>query len=186
MRGSGESSGVRTRAEEYTPAMTMRIVTVLAVYLLIAAPARAGQSAAQAFDSNGVQIQYIDRGQGPAVLLVHGFTGSYARHWEAPGVIEALTTAGYRVIAMDCRGHGQSGMPHQATAYGLEMVQDVVRLLDRLRIDRAHIVGYSMGGEIALQMLVRYPSRLRSVAVLGAGWVGADVTPIRTLMSAMA
>jgi pimeloyl-ACP methyl ester carboxylesterase len=157
--------------------MTLRIFTVVAC-LAIVAPARA-QQAAQSFDSNGVQIQYVDKGRGAPVVLLHGFTGSYARHWEAPGVIGALESAGYRVIAMDCRGHGQSGKPHDAGQYGLEMVQDVLRLLDHLHIDRAHIVGYSMGGWIAAQMLVRYPSRVRTVTLLGAGWEGGDTATIR-------
>ena len=98
------------------------------------------------FDSDGVRIHYADRGRGEPVVLIHGFTGSYARHWESPDVIAALTQAGYRVIAMDCRGHGQSGKPTGASDYGLELVRDAVRLLDYLIIERAHVVGYSMGG----------------------------------------
>jgi pimeloyl-ACP methyl ester carboxylesterase len=158
----------------------------LFAFLLIAAPATPQQSVAASFDSNGVQIQYVDRGRGAPVVLLHGFTGSYARHWEAPGVINALQTAGYRVIAMDCRGHGQSGKPHDARRYGLEMVDDVVRLLDHLHIDRAHIVGYSMGGAIANQLLVRYPARVRTATLLGAGWEGEDLTAITLLMRELA
>jgi len=164
--------------------MTLRIFTVVA-FLLVAGPAQA-QQAAQSFDSNGVQIQYVDQGRGAPVVLLHGFTGSYARHWEAPGVIDALQTAGYRAIAMDCRGHGQSGKPHDPGQYGLEMVLDVVRLLDHLHIDRAHIVGYSMGGAIANQLLVRYPARVRTATLLGAGWEGADLTAITSLMTELA
>jgi len=164
--------------------MTLRTLTVIAC-LFVAGPAQA-QQAAQSFDSNGVQIQYVDKGRGAPVVLLHGFTGSYARHWEAPGVIAALETAGYRVIAMDCRGHGQSGKPHDPGQYGLEMVQDVLRLLDHLRIDRAHIVGYSMGGGIAAQLLVRYPSRVKTVTLLGAGWEGENPAAMRTLMTELA
>jgi len=164
--------------------MKLRILTVITC-LLIAGPAGA-QQAAQSFDSNGVQIQYLDKGRGAPVVLLHGFTGSYARHWEAPGVIGALEGAGYRVIAMDCRGHGQSGKPHDASQYGLEMVQDVLRLLDHLHIDRAHIVGYSMGGGIAAQLLVRYPGRVKTVTLLGAGWEGDDPAALRTLMTELA
>jgi len=164
--------------------MTLRIFTVVA-FLLVAGPAQA-QQAAQSFDSNGVQIQYVDQGRGAPVVLLHGFTGSYARHWEGPGVIGALESAGYRVIAMDCRGHGQSGKPHDASQYGLEMVQDVLRLLDHLHIDRAHFVGYSMGGGIAAQLLVRYPNRVKTVTLLGAGWEGDDPTAMRSLMAELA
>lgn len=164
--------------------MTLRTLALI-VCLAVAGPARA-QHAARSFDSNGVPIQYVDQGRGAPVVLLHGFTGSYARHWEAPGLIVALESAGYRVIAMDCRGHGESGKPHDAGQYGLEMVQDVLRLLDHLRIDRAHIVGYSMGGGIATQLLVRYPNRVKTVTLLGAGWEGDDPAAMRSLMTEMA
>src|SRR5262245_1062648 len=122
--------------------MKTRMLLVIA-YILVSAPASWAQTPApSSFDSAGVNIQYLDTGTGVPVVLLHGFTGSYARHWEAPGVVAALQTAGYRVIAMDCRGHGQSGKPHEVSQYGLEMVQDVIRLLDRLHIERTHLVGY--------------------------------------------
>lgn len=167
--------------------MTARIVGLL-IACLAAAPAisPAQQSAGESFDSSGVQIHYVDKGRGVPVVLIHGFTGSYARHWEAPGVLDALEKAGYRVIAMDCRGHGQSGKPHDAGQYGLEMVRDVVRLLDHLKIARAHIVGYSMGGSIATQLLVRHPDRLLTVTLLGAGWAGEDLTVTNAQMLALA
>lgn len=167
--------------------MTARIVGLL-IASLAAAPAisPAQQSAGESFDSSGVQIHYVDKGRGVPVVLIHGFTGSYARHWEAPGVLDALEKAGYRVIAMDCRGHGQSGKPHDAGQYGLEMVRDVVRLLDHLKIARAHIVGYSMGGSIATQLLVRHPDRLLTVTLLGAGWAGEDLTVTNAQMLALA
>src|SRR5216117_1589954 len=102
--------------------MSARIIALLAACTLLAPPASVAQSAARSFDSNGIPIRYLDRGRGVPVVLIHGFTGSYTRHWETPGVIQALEAAGYRVIAMDCRGHGDSGKPHDASQYGLEMV----------------------------------------------------------------
>ncbi|MDP7479308.1 MAG: alpha/beta hydrolase, partial [Vicinamibacterales bacterium] len=144
-------------------------------FVLVAVPAAQVQDAGKFFDSNGVQIHYVDRGHGVPVVLLHGFTGSSARHWKAPGVMEALGTAGYRVIAMDCRGHGQSGKPRDAGQYGLEMVRDVVRLLDHLNLERAHVVGYSVGGASASQLLVRHPDRLQTVTLLGSGWEGEDL-----------
>jgi pimeloyl-ACP methyl ester carboxylesterase len=101
-------------------------------------------------------------------------------------VMGALQTAGYRVVAMDCRGHGASGKPLDPAQYGFEMVRDVVRLLDHLKIDRAHIVGYSMGGAIASQMLVKYPQRALTVTMLGAGWEGEDSSGITAQMTALA
>ena len=167
--------------------MSARIIGMLTACILAAAVASpAQQGVAESFDSNGVPIHFVDRGSGVPVVLLHGFTGSYARHWEAPGVMEALANAGYRVIAMDCRGHGQSGKPHEPGRYGLEMVQDVVRLLDRLKIDRAHIVGYSMGGAIASQLLVNYPARLITATLLGAGWEGEELNVLRSQMTALA
>jgi pimeloyl-ACP methyl ester carboxylesterase len=167
--------------------MTARI-TGLLIACIVAVPSLCWpqQSAGESFDSNGVQIHYVDKGRGLPVVLIHGFTGSYARHWEAPGVIDALENAGYRVVAMDCRGHGQSGKPHDAGQYGLEMVRDVVRLLDHLKIARAHIVGYSMGGSIANQLLVKHPDRLLTVTLLGAGWAGEDLTATNAQMLALA
>jgi len=72
----------------------------------------------------------------------------------------------FRVIAMDCRGHGKSDKPHEPAAYGIEMVEDVCRLLDHLNIKKAHIVGYSSGGSITLKLLVTHPERCSS-AILG-------------------
>jgi pimeloyl-ACP methyl ester carboxylesterase len=167
--------------------MTARILTLLAAWMFLLSPASvAGQDLSGSFDSNGIKIHYIEKGRGAPVVLLHGFTGSATRHWEAPGVISALETAGYRVIAMDCRGHGESGKPHDPGLYGLEMVGDVIRLLDYLKIDRAHVVGYSMGGAIANQLLIRHSPRLITITLLGAGWEGEDLKVLATQFSALA
>lgn len=167
--------------------MAARAIALLAVLVLVAPPpAQTQPQDGESFDSKGVQIHYVDRGRGVPVVLLHGFTGSSARHWEAPGVMKALETAGYRVIAVDCRGHGQSGKPGKPSQYGLEMVRDVVRLLDHLKIERAHIVGYSMGGAIANQLLVGYPGRVITVSLVGAGWEGEDLTVLTSQMLALA
>ena len=111
------------------------------------AHARAGRPAAppdQFFDSNGVRIRYVEQGQGPAIVLMHGYTGTLDRHFVANGVFANLAKD-YRVIAIDLRGHGKSGKPHDPKAYGEEMARDVVRLLDHLKIPRAHVLGYSLG-----------------------------------------
>src|SRR4029453_9374545 len=105
------------------------------------------------FDSTGVRIRYVDQGQGPPVVLVHGYTGNIERHWIATGVFANLVKD-HRVIALDCRGHGKSGKPTDPKAYGAEMAQDIVRLLDHLKIRRAHVVGFSMGAMIAGRLLI--------------------------------
>jgi pimeloyl-ACP methyl ester carboxylesterase len=120
------------------------------------------------FDSNGVRIHYVVEGKedGEPVLLIHGFLVNIDLQW-AP-IIKALAKD-YKVIAYDNRGHGGSEKPHDPKQYGLEMVKDAVRLLDHLHIDKAHVVGYSMGAGIALQVAARYPQRVRTLTVGGAG-----------------
>ena len=166
--------------------MALRAALLLVVSFLAADAGTRAQDRTAHFDSDGVQIHYADRGRGEPVVLIHGFTGSYARHWESPEVIAALTRAGYRVIAMDCRGHGQSGKPHSPSDYGLEMVSDVVRLLDHLNIERADVAGYSMGGAIVNQLLIRYPDRLLTATLLGSGWEGENLDVLTSQMLALA
>jgi pimeloyl-ACP methyl ester carboxylesterase len=138
------------------------------------------------FDSGGVRIRYVVAGAGEPVILIHGFSAS-ADMWTE---LEADLTRDYRVIALDCRGHGKSGKPHDPKAYGIEMVNDVTRLMDHLGIRRAHIVGYSMGGSIALKMLIVHPERfLTAVSGGSSGFRATDVdeTPglIQNLQSGM-
>src|SRR5688500_7355133 len=121
----------------------------------------------QFFDSNGVRIRYVEQGQGPAIVLMHGYTGTLDRHFIANGVFANLATD-HRVIAMDLRGHGKSGKPHDAGSYGEEMARDVVRLLDHLDIRRAHVLGYSLGAMIAGRLATMYPDRLITVAYVAS------------------
>ncbi len=139
-------------------------VHYLAVWLLLFVGAGAGARADE-FLSKGVKLRYLVEGQGPPVVLIHGLTLDAEMQWADPGIIKALAKD-YRVIAMDCRGHGKSDKPHEPAAYGIEMVEDVSRLLDHLEIKKAHLVGYSLGGSIALKFLVSHPERCSSV-VLG-------------------
>jgi pimeloyl-ACP methyl ester carboxylesterase len=120
----------------------------------------------QFFDSNGVQIRYIDRGTGPVIVLIHGNGGSL-QGWIDSGVLPNLARD-YRVVALDARGHGKSGKPHDVKAYGREMGLDVLRLLDHLRIEKAHIVGYSMGANITAQLLTTHPERFITATLGGA------------------
>lgn len=135
------------------------------------------------FDSNGVSLHYVDEGnpQGEPVILVHGFAANADINWRYSGVIRTLTDQGYRVIAVDNRGHGLSGKPHDETKYGIEMVNDVARLMDHLEIPRAHLVGYSMGGLITLKAVDAFPERLISATVGGAGWLSLDSPKVQIL-----
>src|SRR5437868_8532253 len=84
------------------------------------------------FDSKGVKIRYTDQGKGEPVLLIHGFGANAEVQWALPGILKDLAKD-YRVIAYDNRGHGKSGKPHDPKKYGMEMVEDAVRLLDHLK-----------------------------------------------------
>jgi len=119
------------------------------------------------FDSADVPIHYTDKGgDGEPVVLVHSFT-STSDMWTKAGFGRSDD---FRFIALDVRGHGQSGKPDDPAAYGVEMVEDVVRLMDHLDIDDAHVAGYSMGAEIALKLATEHPERVRSIVAGGSGW----------------
>lgn len=127
----------------------------------------------QYFDSDGVRIHFVDEGQGEPVILVHGFAVNADINWRKPGILDALKEK-YRVIALDNRGHGLSDKPHDAEQYGMNMVGDVIRLMDHLEIEKAHVIGYSMGGFITLKLITEYPDRLISAAPCAAGWEEPD------------
>jgi pimeloyl-ACP methyl ester carboxylesterase len=121
------------------------------------------------FDSDGVRIRYEEWGQGEPMVLVHGFAASLQANWVAPGWIEVLSPM-RRVVALDCRGHGESEKPHDPSKYGTDVMSaDVIRLMDHLGIESADLMGYSMGGYISLVTLLRHPQRFRRVVLGGIG-----------------
>jgi pimeloyl-ACP methyl ester carboxylesterase len=122
----------------------------------------------QFFDANGVRLRYIEQGTGEPVVLLHGFLGNAERTWVTSEVFQQLAKH-YRVIAVDCRGHGKSDKPHRVKQYGQEMAFDVTRLLDHLKIRQAHIVGYSMGGNIVAKLLTLKPERFLTATLGGSG-----------------
>lgn len=121
------------------------------------------------FNSNGVRIHYTDEGSGEPVILLHGFAVNSDLNFRRPGIIRLLKKE-FRVIAMDLRGHGLSDKPHDSSKYGMEMVNDVIRLMDYLHIKKAHLAGYSMGGAITLKLAVTHPERFITASPLGMGW----------------
>ncbi len=88
------------------------------------------------FDSDGVTINYFDHGGGTPVILVHGLGINAQANWRVTGVFQRLAKR-YRVIALDLRGHGLSGKPREPEQYGPKMAEDIVRLMDRLHIEKA-------------------------------------------------
>ena len=127
----------------------------------------------QTFQSDGVEIAYLDSGPAAdraAVLLIHGFASNIDMNWVSTGWVEVLEQAGYRVVAIDNRGHGQSEKLYDLEAYGAPlMAEDARRLLDHLSIDRAHVIGYSMGARIAAFLALAHPDRVRSLTFGGLG-----------------
>ena len=135
------------------------------------------------FMSGNVKIHYVVRGKGEPVILIHGLASSTRLNWELPGVIAELEKH-YQVVALDNRGHGLSDKPQAEGRYGVEMVEDVVRLMDRLHISKAHVVGYSLGGMIAMKLAVLHPERVTSMVLGGMGWLQAD-KPVAHFWEAM-
>ncbi|HEY7229477.1 MAG TPA: alpha/beta hydrolase [Pseudolabrys sp.] len=122
------------------------------------------------FRNGDVEIAYLDEGEGEPIVLVHGFASTKEVNWVQPGWITVLTRAGRRVIALDNRGHGKSSKLYEPSAYhSATMAGDVRALLDQLHIERADVMGYSMGARIAAFLTVGNPDRVRSVIFGGLG-----------------
>lgn len=120
--------------------------------------------------ADGVQIAFERHGEGPAILLIHGFGSSRLQNWKSTGWFGGLTAAGFSVVAMDCRGHGDSGKPHDASAYDHDrMADDAVAVMAACGLDAPFVCGYSMGGFIGLRLLAAHPDRVARLAVCGVG-----------------
>lgn len=142
----------------------IRFATLLMCFA--AAPALAQED--KYINANGVKIRYIEAGKGAAIVLLHGGT-SNLESWTSRGVVDNLAKD-FRVIAFDARGHGKSDSPRDPAAYGRQQALDVVRILDALKIERAHIIGFSLGSSTVAQLLTLHPERfLTGVQVAGAG-----------------
>jgi pimeloyl-ACP methyl ester carboxylesterase len=120
--------------------------------------------------ADGVRIAYETVGSGPSVVLVHGFAASRVQNWKDPGWYETLTGAGYRVVAMDCRGHGDSDKPHEPSAYDHSiMAEDVVAVMEAANASPAFLMGYSMGGFISMHVLMDHPELIKKLVIGGVG-----------------
>lgn len=159
------------------PIFTILLLTGVSIAsaLFFTAPAFADGGDVQegTFESAGVEIRYQIQGQGDPLVLIHGYTANVEANWVLPGITNKLAE-GFQVIALDARGHGKSGKPHDPEAYGVLMAQDVINLMDHLEIEKAHIAGYSMGGFVTLKLLTMAPERFLSAIVGAAGWWRED------------
>jgi len=124
----------------------------------------------QTFDSDGVRLAFIDDGEGDPVLLMHGFASSVRANWIEPGWVRFLIDNGFRVIAFDHRGHGESDKLYDKAQYGAPlMAEDARRLLDHVGVPRADVMGYSMGARIGAFLAFDHAYQVRSVVFGGLG-----------------
>jgi len=122
------------------------------------------------FEAGGFRLAYRDEGQGTPVLLIHGFASSSWVNWVATGWFAALGEAGYRVIAIDNRGHGFSDKSYDPAHYAPQaMADDAAALLEHLGLGCAHIMGYSMGARICAFMALRSSALVLSAVFGGLG-----------------
>ncbi|CAN5285592.1 alpha/beta hydrolase [soil metagenome] len=130
----------------------------------------------RSFSSDGVNLTFVDLAptgdvvRHETIMLVHGFGSSHMVNWVNTQWTKTLTHAGYRVVALDNRGHGQSEKLYEPAAYSSQiMAEDVRRLMDHLDIPRAFVMGYSMGARISAHLALAHPQRLKALLLGGLG-----------------
>jgi pimeloyl-ACP methyl ester carboxylesterase len=126
------------------------------------AQAGRGQAARRVAELPGVSLSYLDAGSGVPVVLLHSATGS-SRVWEHQ--LPALTRAGYRVIAYDRRGHGESVARPATGSTAMTAADDLEALAAHLGLARFHLLGTAAGGIVATDYALSFPGRLRSLVV---------------------
>jgi pimeloyl-ACP methyl ester carboxylesterase len=124
--------------------------------------------------ADGIRIAYRVSGSGPALVMLHGTALSQAI-WRGFGYVRDFETE-YTTITLDLRGHGRSDKPHERSAYSAEsMVSDVLAVLDETGTERAHYLGYSLGGRVGFSLAATHPERMLSfVSVGGSPRIHAD------------
>ncbi len=122
----------------------------------------------QKFNSDGVEIAFDVWGEGPPILLIHGFASNMEVNWVGTGWVKTLVAAGRQVIAIDNRGHGQSAKLYDSAMYSAPiMADDAARLLRHLKIEKADLMGYSMGARISAFLTMQYPEMVRRAVFAG-------------------
>ena len=122
------------------------------------------------FTHDGVEITFLDEGEGEPIVLVHGFASNKEVNWVAPGWVTTLTRAGRRVVALDNRGHGASSKLYDPADYhSAIMAEDVRALINHLGLSRTDVMGYSMGARITAFLALSHPDRVRSAVLGGLG-----------------
>src|ERR1043165_6398591 len=122
------------------------------------------------FTHDGVKIAYLDEGAGDPIVLVPGFASNKEVNWVQPGWVSPLTRDNRRVIALDNRGHGQSTKLYDPADYHTDlMAGDVAALIAHLGLERADVMGYSLGARISAVLAARHPESVRSLILGGVG-----------------
>ena len=117
-------------------------------------------------NNSGVQINYKINGEGSSLILQHGLTSKLDK-WDWYGYVEELSK-NYRVISIDARGHGTSDKPYDASSYDRKiMASDIISVMDKEDIEKAHYMGYSMGGSIGFGLAEAFPQRVLSLIIGG-------------------
>ena len=152
--------------------MTRRKIFSIAFCLLMAGAVFAQNKPEHKYfkTSDGVKIHFMVKGKGTPVILIHGYTGSAEGNWFSNGIADALAV-NHMVIAIDCRNHGLSDKPQPM---GPGKAEDVVELMDHLKIQKAHLHGYSMGGGIVGRLMGMIPDRIITAGFGGSGVQEAD------------
>jgi len=122
------------------------------------------------FQSENIEIAYADYGDGPPVVLVHGFASNGRVNWVDTGWVSTLVESGFRAITIDNRGHGQSQKLYDPAFYSARtMAHDVANLIEHLGLGRANLLGYSMGARISAFTALDAPEKVRTVTFGGLG-----------------
>ncbi len=125
------------------------------------------------FTSDGLALAYDEFGPADArkaIVLVHGFSANRYENWKRMGWYDAIAAKGLRGFALDNRGHGESAKPHDPAKYSREaMARDVFALMDHAGVERAHLLGFSMGSHIALTAALTDSGRIDHLVVAGVG-----------------
>jgi pimeloyl-ACP methyl ester carboxylesterase len=122
------------------------------------------------FEHEGFRLSYMDEGEGDPILLVHGFASNFQTNWIGPGWVKTLREAGYRTIAFDHRGHGNSSGSRDSADYTPDrMASDAAALLDHLGVARAHWFGYSMGARVSAFAALATPDKVATLILGGLG-----------------
>jgi pimeloyl-ACP methyl ester carboxylesterase len=125
--------------------------------------------------ADACSLHWVEQGHGPAILLVHGFASTLRRNWLETGWIDTLARAGWRVVAYDQRGHGESEKRYDPADYAPEhLVEDALAVLDSAGAPAAVVMGYSMGARVALEVAITRGRRVRKLVLSGIGAMFRD------------